>query len=104
MEQPPPIPPRPQSGDEVVSTIIPYKNTAALFAYYCAVFSLIPCLGGVLGLVALILGIIGLKAAALKPEAKGKVHAWIGVILGGLIFLAHLVVVVGIVVKAASER
>jgi len=71
------------SGSDPISTIIPYKNAKALIAYYLAVFSLIPCLGSPLGIAALVLGLQGLKAAKEHPEAKGKVHAWIGILLGG---------------------
>ena len=36
---------RKDTGDEVVSTIIPYKNPKALAGYYCGIFSLFPILG-----------------------------------------------------------
>ena len=76
-------------GDSGVSTLIPYKNIPALVGYYLAVFSglglLCPPAGFVMALPALILGIIGLKKAKAHPEAKGTVHAWIG-ILGGAFF------------------
>ena len=76
-------------GDGGVSTVIPYKNVPALVGYYLAIFSglglLCPPAGFVLALPALILGIIGLKKVNANPEAKGTVHAWIG-ILGGAFF------------------
>jgi len=103
MDTPPPPPPVPPPSDDTVSTIIPYRNMPALFAYYCGVFSLIPCLGGILGPVALILGIVGLRVAANQPTAKGRVHAWIGIILGGLIFLVHLAFVVVSVIGASQQ-
>jgi hypothetical protein len=79
MSTPPPTPP-----SDGVSTVIPYRNGAALAAYYLGVFSLIPCLGAPLGVAAVIFGIIGLRKAGENPEAKGKVHAWVGIIAGGL--------------------
>jgi hypothetical protein len=85
--------------DEPVSTIIPYKNLKALIAYYCGVFSLIPCVGAVLGPVALILGILGLRYVGQHPTAKGTGHAIAGIVLGGLTLLfnwgAILFVVIG---------
>src|SRR6266849_3522305 len=54
-----------------VSTIIPYKNGMALAAYYCGVFILIPCLGGLLGPAAFILGILGLRFVKKNPTAHG---------------------------------
>lgn len=89
---PPPLP-RPASPpppDNTISTLIPYRNAPALIAYYLGVFSLIPCVGFFLGFGAIILGIIGLKQAGKHPEAKGKVHAWVGIILGSLVVMAHV--------------
>jgi hypothetical protein len=71
-------------GDEGVSTLIPYKNGKALAAYYCGVFSLILCIAPVLGVLALVFGIQGARYAQAHPEARGAVHAWVGIILGGL--------------------
>ena len=68
--------------------LIPYKNPQALIAYYCGVFSLLPVLGLFLGIAAFILGLKGLKFAKEHPETKGTVHAWIGIIMGGLCALA----------------
>jgi hypothetical protein len=76
--------------DNPVSTIIPYKNGMALTAYYCGVFSLIPCLGGLLGPAAFILGILGLRFARKNPTAHGTGHAIAGIVLGGITGLAHL--------------
>jgi len=78
-QMPPPI-------DSGLSSIVPYRNAKALFAYYCGVFSLIPCLGLPLGLAGVVLGILGLHYAARHPQAKGKVHAWVGVAVGGFCF------------------
>ncbi len=64
--------------------LIPYKNPSALTAYYCGIFSVLPVLGFFLGLTGLILGIKGLRYAKEHPEAKGQVHAWIGIVMGGL--------------------
>jgi hypothetical protein len=75
--------------DSGISTVVPYKNVPALVGYYCGVFSLVcPCF--LLGLFGFIFGMIGLKRAKEHPEAKGKAHAWIGIILGGLAGLLYL--------------
>jgi hypothetical protein len=86
-----------------LTTLIPYKNVKALVAYYLGVFALIPCFGLVLGSAALVLGILGLKAAARNPEAKGKAHAWAGIILGGLCVLANAVMIVAVVKMKVLE-
>lgn len=71
------------SGD-AMGGLFPYKNTAALIAYYCGVFSLIPFLGIFVGVPGVVLGIVGLRQHRANPAIKGAVHAWIGIVLGGL--------------------
>lgn len=88
--QPPRRRPQQRQDDEVVSTLIPYKNSMALTAYYCGVFGLIPILGFILGPIALIFGIIGLRKVNENPEVKGTGHAITGIILGSLELLAHI--------------
>ena len=66
-------PPR-KSGDGL-ATLIPYRNGAALAAYYCGVFGLIPGIGFILGPIAFILGIIGFVKARKNPQAHGTGHA-----------------------------
>jgi hypothetical protein len=87
------MPPRQEQGD-ATGGVIPYKNPKALMAYYFGIFSLIPCLGLVSGIAAVVLGILGLKDYRKKPIIRGVVHAWIGIVLGGLVGLVQLVVIV----------
>ena len=88
------------ADDDPMSTVVPYKNPKALIAYYLAIFSLIPCFGLPLGITALCFGVAGLKVAKAHPNAHGKVHAWIGVILGGLCALANLAGILAMVIGA----
>lgn len=86
----PAAPVRPQVPvDNTMGGLIPLKNSKALVAYYLGIFSLIPCIGAPLGIAAFVLGILGLRYAGEHPEAKGKVHAWIGILLGGLCGLGY---------------
>lgn len=87
-----------EESDEPVSTIIPYKNPKALLAYYCGVFGLIPGVGLILGPVALILGILGIRYVNAHPTAKGTGHAVVGIVLGSLELLFNWGVVLGLVV------
>ncbi len=80
------LPPAATDGDST-GGVIPYKNPAALTAYYLGLFSLLPCFGLALAIPALILGIIGLQKRRQNPAIKGSVHAWIGIIMGGLFTL-----------------
>lgn len=90
--------------DNPMSAVVPYKNPKALMAYYFAIFALIPCLGLPLGIAALCLGIAGLKVVKAHPNAHGKVHAWVGILLGGLCGLANLGVFVAMIVAFAAEK
>ena len=91
--------PPPQS-DGTLGGLIPYKNQSALISYYFGVFSVIPCLAIPLGIAAFVLGIKGLRLARLHPEAKGKAHAWVGIIAGGFFALINLIAVVGAIVAS----
>lgn len=101
---PPPLTPvaAPDSG---LNKVIPYKNVAALMAYYFGVFSVLPMVGLFLGIAAFILGIIGLKYRRANPQAGGTVHAWIGIVMGGLFGLLWLaLIVLAIVVPIMAAR
>lgn len=90
-------------AEEAISTLIPYKNGRALAAYYVGVFSLIPCLGLLLGPAALVLGILGLRYVRANPTAKGTGHAIAGIVLGGLTTLGNWGVVVLLLVAYLKE-
>jgi dipeptidyl aminopeptidase/acylaminoacyl peptidase len=92
---------RRDDDDGGISTLIPTKNPKALAAYYCGVFSIIPCLGLVLGPIALVLGILGLRYVKANPSAKGTGHSIAGIILGGLTTLANWGTVIFFVVGLA---
>lgn len=82
------------ADDNFLSFFIPGKNPQALKSYYFGVFSLIPVVGIPLGIIALVLGIKGLKYARVHPEAKGVIHAWTGIILGGGFALGHILLLI----------
>jgi hypothetical protein len=92
------------SGQEVMATIIPYRNVPALTSYYLGVFSIFPCLGVALGVAAVVLGIKGLKLAARNPNAKGKAHAIVGIVCGSVFGLIWLVIdaliIIGMIIRA----
>jgi hypothetical protein len=104
--EPPPIPPsaRASKSADGFNKIIPYKNAKALAAYYLGVFSVIPPFGAVLGIVALFLGIWGLRFQRRNPETGGKVHAWVGVVLGGLFGFGYLALIILLVINGVVRR
>lgn len=81
------------SDDSTMGGLIPYKNALALWAYYLGILSLLPIIGIPLGVAALILGIKGLRYADLHPDARGKNHAWAGVIFAGLCAVGNMLVI-----------
>lgn len=90
-----PMPPRSHDGhtmgvDQTFGGLIPTGNPKALTAYYLGIFGLIPCFGFPLAVAALVLGIAGVSFARRHPNAKGNVHAWVGVLLGGGVTLAYM--------------
>jgi hypothetical protein len=82
------------SGGDLLTSLVPYKNSRALTAYYLAVFGLIPCLGIPIAIAAVVLGIMGRNYAKRHPEAKGGTHAWLGIVFGTLEVLANAVGIV----------
>lgn len=99
------MPPQPfNTQGDTTGGLIPYKNPAALIAYYLGLFSLFPLLGLFLAIPALILGIIGLRNRSRNPAIRGSVHAWIGIVMGGLMTLVWgaLAVVVLFALVSAS--
>ncbi|MEQ8785324.1 MAG: DUF4190 domain-containing protein [Pirellulaceae bacterium] len=62
--------------------IIPANNPISMIAYYLGIFSVIPCLGAVLSLPAIVCGVIGLVNANKDPQVGGKGHAIAGILLG----------------------
>jgi len=84
-------------GADATGGLIPYKNGAALAGYYVAVFSLIPGIGLLLGPLAVVLGIFGLRRARENPQARGKVHAWVAISLGGVVAILHIGVIVMVI-------
>jgi hypothetical protein len=99
---PPPIPSSAKASKSGVSfnQVIPFKNVRALVAYYLGVFSVIPPVGALLGIPALVLGISGLRFRRRNPDAGGGVHAWIGIVLGGLFGFGYLALIAVVVVTS----
>lgn len=97
----PPAPPVIQQGD-VTGGVIPYKNKHALLAYYFGIFGLVPILGILLAIPAVILGISGLKKKKKDPIIKGSAHAWAGIILGAL-SISYNLLIIGFLVLLAFQ-
>jgi hypothetical protein len=98
-----------RSSDAAISTLIPYQNSPALIAYYLGLFSLSACIpllgivGVIMAIAAVVLGLKGLRLAKENESAKGRVHAWIGVICGSVCGVVGLVINVAVLVAIVSE-
>ena len=101
---PPGYPPgHPTAQGDATGGLIPYKNAPALIAYYTSIFTLLCCVTPVpLGIAPVVLGIMGLQKRARQPEVKGSVHAWIGIVLGGISTLGSLAMLVGLLGMAVT--
>ena len=101
----PQYPQYPQGQGDATGGVIPYKNPCALIAYYVAIGSLLSCVIPIpVGIVAVVLGIIGLKKRAANPVVKGSVHAWIGIVLGGITTLFSIFVLIMVIIALAAPR
>ncbi len=98
-----PGPPSPAGGDETTAKLIPYRNPYALAAYYTGLFSFICLIGNLLAPAALGLGIAGLRHLKQNPDAHGVVHAWIGIVLGGIFTIVHWGLLIAMVLNAARS-
>lgn len=100
----PPVRPAASSGDEALATVIPYKNAAALLAYYLGLFSCFPVLGFPLAVVALVAGVKGLKAVRVNPRVHGTAHAWIGLVCGTIGFLINALIILALVAALLAPK
>ena len=90
------------SDDGGVGYVIPYKNGPALAAYYIGICGLLLCfigLGPLSGIAAVVFGFMGMSRASKNPEAHGRVHAIIGIVLGFVQILLGCGIDVGIVLS-----
>lgn len=92
------------SPNDFVGVMIPTGNKPALIAYYVSLCALIPGLGIVAGVVAVIYGVKGIRLASAHPEVRGGLHAWFGVLFGGFFAVVWLVGLALVVVASAGRR
>ena len=70
--------------------LIPTGNPPALIGYYLGVASLIPLVGILTGLPAIILGGVGISKAQANSSAGGMGHAITAIVLGLIGVLVHV--------------
>jgi hypothetical protein len=94
----------PAAPDNVGEFFVPYKNGYAIAAYYLGIFSFIPGIGILLGIPALVLGLKGRRLALQHPQARGKIHAWVGIIMGSLFGVGQLLLLLFVIVGVLVAR
>ncbi len=100
-----PHPQYPHGQGDATGGVIPYKNPNALIAYYVGIISMLLCFFGLpVGIIAVVLGIIGLRKRAENPVIKGSVHAWIGIVLGSISTLGAIFAILIIILAMAAPR
>lgn len=97
-DQPPPMP----SPDDFVGRMIPTGNKPALISYYVAFAALIPALGLIAAIVAIVFGVKGVQLERRHPEVRGGLHAWFGIVFSVLCVAGQIAAAV--VIAAASRR
>src|SRR5262249_43785181 len=78
--------------DTPLATWIPFDNPPACAAYACGLLGLVPVLGLLLGPVAIISGVVGLRRFNRNPAVRGRGHSLIvGIWMGGIEVLVNVV-------------
>ena len=75
------------------------QNRAATKAYVLGLSSALPCIGIPVGIAAIAYGVIGLRKAAVHPEAGGRGEALVGIIVGSLFAVAYLLLAVMLILS-----
>lgn len=97
------VPAQVMAEGDATGGIIPYKNPNALIAYYLGILSGLPIIGFPLGIAAVILGILGLRARNQNPAIKGSIHAGVGIGCGCLFSLLWGLAIVAMIAAILSE-
>lgn len=94
----------PTHAGSAIDRLIPSRNGAALASYYLGLFSLFPLLGFPLAIVAIVMGVNGLKNYNENPAVRGKTHSWVGLICGVLFGLLNLLLLGGLIAGLVAAR
>jgi hypothetical protein len=82
-----PVRRRKNDRSEIPVSFLPEGNGTARRAYVCALLGLVPGLGVVFGPPAVVLGLLGARAARRDEQSWGLGHAWASCALGELEFV-----------------
>jgi hypothetical protein len=97
-----PRPPMPSASERLILPV--GRPASAIAAGYLALFSILPLIGLLPGVAAIICGVVALRSIRENPELSGKGRAWFGIIMGALTTVATILFVVFAIVEEASRR
>jgi hypothetical protein len=86
-----PVRRRKNDRSEIPVSFLPDGNPNARRAYLCAILGLVPGLGLLLGPPAIVLGVIGRRAALRDEFQRGLGHAYVSRLLGAIEFACNAV-------------
>jgi Domain of unknown function (DUF4190)/WXG100 protein secretion system (Wss), protein YukD len=69
------------------------RPASAIASGYLGLLSLFPMVGVIFGIGAIVTGVMALRTLNRNPNLHGRGRAWFGLILGGLMILAHAAVI-----------
>lgn len=87
-----------KGNDDVLASLVPYRNMPALWGYYIGIFALIPGTGLLLGPAAFVLGVIGVRLVKRRPNSKGASHAWVAILLGCIATLLNFAGIAALII------
>lgn len=101
--QPTEQPQQPAAERDTFQTFIPTKNPLSLWSYYCGIAGLLPFLGTLPAIAAIVTGILALRKYRENPTPGAKGHAITGIVLGSVELFIGLVFFIWFVASLATS-
>lgn len=80
------------------------RPISSIASGYLALFGIIPVFGLPFSVVAIVTGMVALKAIKKNPRLSGSVRSWFGIIVGSIMTLISLAGLVGLIVAWTQRR
>ncbi len=80
------------------------RPISSIASGYLVLFGIIPVFGLPFSVVAIVTGMVALKAIKKNPRLSGSVRAWFGIIVGSIMTLISLAGLVGLIVAWTQRR
>ncbi len=96
---PPEPPAEPTAGEKLqvgLYRLAQRQNRPARMAFLLALGAVIPLLGIPLGIAAIVCGTLGLRKAAVSPQAGGRGEAILGITFASIVLVVHIFIAAAI--------